>query len=360
MSELQKYFERSNIYIKLLAGSILISLVAFTDFVTTKELSFSIFYLIPITFMAWYGGKLFGIIFAVAGAGLWLIMDTTGFTEVNNLVYSFWSTVVRFGFFIIVTVLIVKLKTLRDNQEEIINLRTQELKNEIKEHKKSQDTLLLKSRQLSELNKKIETIKEEQNKRIAREIHDELGQSLTAINLELMWISKKHSNDPDIVERMHTLSQVVTNTISTVRKISSDLRPRLLDQLGLLPAIESLVKEYRARTGIKIILHLPETNTDFESPVKITLYRILQEALTNIARHSECTVTEIRISVNSKNLNMSIYDNGTGFLYDEIYYTTGSLGLIGMQERAKIIHGELKFVTAPGEGTLLNLKVPLN
>lgn len=360
MSEIQKYLERSNNYKKLLAGIVLISLVAFTDFITSKEISFSIFYLIPITFMAWYAGKLFGILFAVAGAGLWLIMDTAGFTEVNNLVYSFWSTVVRFGFFIIVTVLIVKLKTLRDNQEEIINLRTQELKNEIKEHKKSQDTLLLKSIQLSELNKKIETIKEEQNTRIAREIHDELGQSLTAINLELMWISKKHSNVPDIVDRMYTLSQIVTNTISTIRKISSDLRPRLLDQLGLLAAIESLVKEFRARIGVNILLNLPETNTTLESPVKITVYRILQEALTNIARHSECSEAEVRISANSKNLIMSIYDNGKGFLYNDIYYKTGSLGLIGMQERAKIIHGELDFVTAPGKGTLINLKVPLN
>ena len=237
MFELQKYFERSNIYIKLLTGTVLISLVAFADYITTNEISFSIFYLIPITLMAWYGGKLFGIIFAVAGAGLWLIMDTIGFTEVNNLVYSFWSTVVRFGFFIIVTVLIVKLKSLRDNQEEIINLRTKQLKNEIKEHKKSQDTLLLKSMQLSELNKKIETIKEEQNKRIAREIHDELGQSLTAINLELMWISKKHSNDPDIViaaareyvrrarraQQLDKLSRVISSGASKQLTVQSKL-----------------------------------------------------------------------------------------------------------------------------------------
>lgn len=361
MSEFQKYIERSNIHVKLLAGLVLITAVAFTDYVTTNEISFSIFYLIPITFVAWYTGKLYGVIFSIAGASLWLLMDTSGFTEMKNLGLSFWSTVVRFGFFLIVTILIVKLKSLKDNQEEIINLRTIELKKEILEHKKSQDTLLLKSTQLSELYRKIESIKDEQNTRIAREIHDELGQSLTAINLELMWIYQKHSNIPDVAERMLALSQIVTNTITTVRKISSDLRPRLLDQLGLFAAIESLAKEFRTRTGIKISIFLPETAPHLDNSITITVYRIFQEALTNMARHSGCSEAEVSIHFPVKAFFiMKVSDNGKGFNFDEIYYKTGSLGLIGMHERANIINAELNFETGPQKGTVINLKVPVN
>lgn len=361
MFEFQKYIERSDIYVKLLAGFVLISAVAFTDLIITNEISFSIFYLIPITFVAWYTGKLYGVIFSIAGAGLWLLMDTLGFTEIKNLGLSFWSTVVRFGFFLIVTILIVKLKSLKDNQEEMINRRTSELKNEILEHKKSQDTLLLKSLQLSELNKKLETIKEEQNTRIAREIHDELGQSLTAINLELMWVSKKHSDITDVVERMNALSQIVTNTISTVRKISSDLRPRLLDQLGLFAAIESLSKEFRTRTDIKISLSLPETAPYLDNSITITVYRIFQEALTNMARHSRCSEADVTIHFPDKDhFIMKVSDNGIGFNFDDIYYKTGSLGLIGMHERANIISAELNFETVPQKGTVIILKVPVN
>ncbi|HAX47381.1 MAG TPA: sensor histidine kinase [Ignavibacteria bacterium] len=361
MSEFQNYIERSSIYIKLLAGSLLITIVAFTDFLTTREISFSIFYLIPIAFMAWYAGKVYAFIFSVAGAAFWLFMDTEGFTSEKNIAFSFWSTVVRFGFFTIVTVLIVKLKTLKNNQEEIIDLRTIELQNEIAEHKKSQDSLLIKSRQLSELNKKLENIKEEQNTRVAREIHDELGQSLTAINLELMWVKKKHSGIPDLEERMDALSTIVTNTISTVRKISSDLRPRLLDQLGLIAAIESLVKEFRNRTGIKIDLKLPETAPQLESTVTITVYRIFQEALTNIVRHSGCSEARVNIKFpDNRHFIMQISDNGRGFIFEDTYYKTGSLGLIGMHERANIINGILRFESSPGAGTIINLEVPVS
>jgi len=360
MYELHKYLERSSIYIKLLAGSVLIATVAFTDLITTNEFSFSIFYLIPITFMAWYAGLFYGVIFSIAGAGLWLLMDTLGFTEIKNLGLSFWSTVVRFGFFIIVTILIVKLKSLRDHQEELINRRTLELKNEIIEHKKSQDTLLLKSTQLSELYRKIESIKDEQNTRIAREIHDELGQSLTAINLELMWIYQKHSNIPDVAERMLALSQIVTNTITTVRKISSDLRPRLLDQLGLFAAIESLVKEFRTRTGVNITVSLPETTIQFDNTMTITLYRIFQEAMTNIARHSGCSEANVKMHFPDEKLFiLSVSDNGKGFNFADTYYKTGSLGLIGMHERAHIINGDLSIETEPGRGTTILLKVPV-
>ncbi len=345
---------------KLLIGVALVAVVAVIDYYTTNEVSFSIFYLIPIAFVTWNTNKFYGLLFAFACAVIWFYMDSNGFRDITNFVLNYWSTIVRLGFFTIVTLLISKLRLLRDNQEELIKQRTAELVNEIGEHKKSKEELVQKGRQLRELNKKMESIKEEQNVRIAREIHDELGQSLTAINLEIMWISKKHASDPDIVERMYNLSGIVENTIGTVRKISSDLRPRLLDQLGILPAIESLLKDFRKRSGIETKMNMPDLPVKLDSTGSITVFRIFQEALTNITRHSKCTKVEVNIALEKDQLILSVKDNGTGFNLENKIRETKSLGLISMQERADVIHGTLAIRSAENKGTEIVLRVPLD
>ncbi len=357
---LKDFLKKAGLFTKLTIGILLIAVVALTDYYTTSEVSFSIFYLIPIAFITWNTNKYYGLVFSLVCSVIWFYMDTSGFEKITNIVLHYWSTLVRLGFFAVVTILISKLKVLRDNQEIMIVRRTSELIKEIDEHMKSKDELVQKSRQLRELNKKIESIKEEQNIRIAREIHDELGQSLTAINLEIMWISKKHASDPDIVERMYDLSGIVENTIATVRKISSDLRPRLLDQLGILSAIESLLKDFRNRTEIETILNMPDTSVSLDSTGSITVFRIFQEALTNITRHSKCTRVEVNISLEQDQLLLGIKDNGAGFNLENKINQTKSLGLISMQERAEMIHGNLEIKTVENTGTEIILKVPLN
>lgn len=357
---IQDYINKAGTFTILLVGLLLLSAVALTDFFTTKEISFSIFYLIPIAFVTWNTQRLYGIFFSFVCAFLWIYMDTNGFEIVTNYALHFWSTIVRFGFFIIVAILISKLKVLKVNQENIITQRTSELLNEISDHEKSKAELLQKSRQLRELNKKIESIKEDQNVQIAREIHDELGQSLTAINLEVNWVAKKHAANADIVARMQEISKIAENTIGTVRKISSDLRPRLLDQLGILPAIESLLKDFRTRTKIDTELIMPELNVKLDSTGSITVYRIFQEALTNIARHSGCTKVKADIGIEMNSLMIKIKDNGIGFNLKNKINETKSLGLISMQERAEMIHGSLEIKTNENLGTEIILKVPLN
>ncbi|NOS86266.1 MAG: sensor histidine kinase [Ignavibacteria bacterium] len=357
---IRSYLNKAGTFTKLLFGLFLIVAVALTDFYTTKDVSFSIFYLIPITFITWNTSKYFGIAFSLICAFIWFYFDTNSLSEITNYALHFWSTIVRFGFFIIVTILISKLKILKDNQENVIIQRTSELLNEISEHEKSKAELLQKSSQLRELYKKIETIKEDQNVQIAREIHDELGQSLTAINLEVNWVSKKHSDNPDVVERMYEISKIVENTIGTVRKISSDLRPRLLDQLGILPAIESLLKDFKNRTKIETELNMPEATAKLDSTGSITVYRICQEALTNIARHSKCTIVYTDINIERNFLILKIRDNGKGFNLKNKLNETKTLGLISMQERAEMINGSLEIKTTENHGTEIKLMVPIN
>lgn len=355
----REYIEKLNPPVKLLIGYLLFALIGFIDYIT-YDVSFSIFYLIPISFVTWFLNRKLGILTAVIAAISWYYIEynasaPSGFT---NQTVPYWNALVRFGFFIIVVLLISKIRVLQNNLEETIKQRTLALLNEIEENKTAQNKILHQSSQLSMLYKRIESIREEQNKRIAREIHDELGQSLTGVNLEVMWIAKKRSNDTDLVERMHVISEIITSTISSIRKISRDLRPRLLDQLGLIAAIEGMVNEVQKRTPIKISMTLPEENITIDTDTSNTVYRIVQEAVTNTVRHSNCSEADIIIRKTPENLlNILIKDNGIGF-NSEKAENGKTLGLVGMHERAKTINSKLEIITAENKGTEVELVVP--
>lgn len=357
---MEKFLNNANQLTIFTIGTLLICFVATIDFITTYEISISIFYLIPIALITWYSGKTSGIIFSVISAVIWFAVEAGTGREYSDPKIPYWNSLVRFGFFFVVTMLLSKLKEFNVILENAVQERTAELEAEITGHKKAKEEIERNSFLLRELNKKVETIKEEQNTRIAREIHDELGQSLTAINLELMWISKKHSNDVDIVNRMSMLSEIVSNTIGTVRRISSDLRPRLLDQLGLIPALESQLKEFSKRSGIPSELIVQEKKFILNSSISISVYRIIQEALTNISRHSDAeNVTIIIKQDDRKNLLFSVKDDGKGFDVNKSIESSSSLGLISMKERAAIIEADLEIISSYNSGTEINLKIPI-
>ena len=357
---LREKIRDSNNFIKVSIGVIIISMVGIIDYYTTSEISFSIFYLVPISFVTWYVGRPFGIGFAALAAIIWFYMDKLGIHMYSNDAVPYWNALVRFGFFMTTVLLIAKVKALKDNLEISVVQRTSDLVSEIELHKKTKEEMIVVNEQLRELNKKIETIKEEQNTRIAREIHDEMGQSLTGINLELMWISKKYSGNIDLVERMQMLSGIVGDTISMVRKISSDLRPRLLDQLGIFPAIDSQLKEFSKRTGTQYRFKYPEGKTKIDNVTSTTIYRIFMETLTNIARHSKCSIVDVNFEIDKENiLVMSIKDNGIGFNFDKEYQNTEHHGIIGIKERANILNGAVEFITSPGKGSEIILRTVL-
>jgi signal transduction histidine kinase len=357
---IREQIENSGTPVKLLIGYVLLILIALIDYLTA-DISFSIFYLIPVSFVTWFVNKKFGTITSVMCALMWFYIEslTSGHINHFSMPIPYWNAAVRFGFFIIVVFLISKIRALQDNLEATIEQRTLALQKEIEENKAAQNKILHQSSQLSQLYKKLESIREEQNQRIAREIHDELGQSLTGVNLEVMWIAKKHASNPDLLERMQVISEIVTGTITTIRKISNDLRPRLLDQLGLIAAIEAMVKEVQKRTAVKLSLVFPEENIIFDNHTSNTIYRIVQEAVTNILRHSGAVEARIIIEKDRLNtLHLKIADNGVGFNLENAE-KGNSLGLIGMRERAKTINSTLKITTSLNTGTEIRLSVPL-
>ncbi|MCI0448881.1 MAG: sensor histidine kinase [Chlorobi bacterium] len=340
-------------------GFILLALIGSIDFITGVEISFSVFYLIPISIVTWYSNKNLGLILSVLGTAMWVIADIQDLSRYASPAIPYWNGLVRFSFFTIIVLLIHEIKAFKDNLEEKVKEKTADLLKEINERKKTTDELKNKTEQLSELTKRLQNVREEENARIAREIHDELGQSLTAIKMELMWICKKNSNNPKLVQSLLLISETVDDTIKNVRKISANLRPKLLDQLGFLPAIEWQVKEFSKRTKIKCDLDINGT-IELNPFASSALFRIFQESLTNVARHSEASRVKLSLEVKDNNsLEIKIKDNGIG-ISNGFNSKKTSLGILGMKERAQSLGGILSVAEAPDGGTEVSVRIPIN
>lgn len=208
---------------------------------------------------------------------------------------------------------------------------------------------------------RLQAIREEERTRIAREIHDELGQALTALKLDLAWLGKQSQKSTGTSGEFRAVDQSITaridETMQIVRRIASELRPSVLDQLGLEAAIEYLVQETTQRTGIAITLHaeeFPRLSDELASHA----FRIIQEALTNVTRHSQATRVDVAVRRAGGALILGVSDNGVGFAPDTLSGLR-SLGLVGMRERALACGGVLMVQGKPGEGTSIVVTIPL-
>lgn len=216
--------------------------------------------------------------------------------------------------------------------------------------------------ELRSLSHHLQSIREEESKRIAGEIHDVLGQQLTALKIDLSWLASRAASlgesGQEMEEKIRAMSDLVDKTIQSVQKISAELRPVLLDDLGLGPAIEWLAQDFENRTKIQCRVHMGESELDLDPDCTTALFRISQEALTNVARHARATAVEIHLGEENGALILRIGDNGKGIKEKEISAPT-SLGLMGMRERIRPFGGQLEIVGSPEKGTVLSVAVPL-
>ena len=218
--------------------------------------------------------------------------------------------------------------------------------------------LELSRRQLRELSAGMVTAREEERRRIARELHDELGQRLTILKMELAARSPRVSGEAD-GDRTSTMLQMVDETISSVRRIATELRPLMLDDLGLNAAIEWLAQSWAQRMGITVRLQLGPEDPPVDQAGAIALYRMVQEALTNVARHARATRVKISIGREGATLVLKIRDNGMGF-GEGAMYTKGSYGLMGIRERAYMLGGTLEVGNVTDGGGRVVVRLPLD
>ncbi len=212
--------------------------------------------------------------------------------------------------------------------------------------------------QLRKLNQRMEDVREEEKKRISREVHDQLGQSLTAINLDLSWLDKQDgAAEPVIHEKIQGMRDLVQDTIGLTQKIAAELRPPVLDLMGLPSALEWQARQFEQSTGVVCRV---KVNRDLQlaSGVSTGVFRIFQETLTNITRHAEAKNVVVTFSRNQEAWELIVKDDGRGMDPAKLSGAS-SLGLLGMRERALILNGSVEIESAPGCGTLVRVSFPV-
>jgi signal transduction histidine kinase len=228
---------------------------------------------------------------------------------------------------------------------------------DITDRKRAEEDIVKSRGQLRDLYQRIEQIREEERSRIAREVHDELGQLLTTLKLEWSLLEKKIGGETrNYPERRELMRDLIDSSMQTVKKISSDLRPPILDVFGLPEAIEWQGKEFQDRTGVLFEFVSDPRDMQIDRERSTTLFRIFQEALTNVARHAEAGRVFASLTCSEGMYILKMEDDGIGINESQVF-DSRSLGILGMRERALVWGGAVDIHGVPGKGTTVTIKL---
>jgi signal transduction histidine kinase len=233
------------------------------------------------------------------------------------------------------------------------------LTSEIKERKIAEAQLRESEVQLRALAARLISIREEERARIAREVHDELGQVLTGLKMDVTWLARRLAGaEEPLVEKAEAMCRLIDSTMHLIRRISTGLRPEILDDMGLVAAFGWQAKEFQKRMGMRCRLKLPEEQVDLDKELSTAVFRIFQEILTNIARHAKASSVDVTLSISEDLLKLDVADDGIGITESQIGGRE-SLGLLGMQERAQLFGGVVNIQGVPGRGTTVSVSIPM-
>lgn len=227
---------------------------------------------------------------------------------------------------------------------------------DITELKLSENKLAESYKELQRLALHLENVRAEERAQIARNLHDEMGATLAALKMRIAWLaSKLPAGAPHLSAEVTHISDLVSEGIRTVRQVVSDLRPNLLDDIGLAAAVKDYVKRFQHDTEIECTLVLPEEDVTLNANQSVTVFRIIQESLNNVTKHAQASKVEIHFAQQGESLLLQIKDNGIGF---DPVRKDQSFGLLGIKERSLMIGGTAKIESTPGQGTMVSLSIP--
>ncbi len=257
-----------------------------------------------------------------------------------------------------------ELEGYREHLEDLVRQRTLELEDanrllqeEIAERGRRQEELRSKAEQLRALSARLESVREEERRHVSREVHDTLGQILTGLKMGLAMMGKKLAGDAEAQTGLAAMSELADTAIQSVREISSSLRPGMLDDLGLSATLEWQLKRFGEMSGLECTLVSEAEDDSMDKDLAVALFRIAQEALTNVARHADAARVEVRLEGGPEGLTLEVRDDGRGISAEEIEGQR-SLGLLGIRERAGIYGGVVEVSGRRGQGTSLTVRIP--
>ncbi len=213
--------------------------------------------------------------------------------------------------------------------------------------------------ELRELAAAASSVREQEKSRVARELHDELAQALTALKMDVTWLKERVPEEQQtLLTKLDSMHDMLDTTVKATRRISSDLRPLMLDDLGLIPAAEWLVTNFMQRHGIHCRFAADPPDLELQDPHATAIFRILQESLTNVARHAHASSVDITLDGSNGEITLRVRDNGCGFAPADPR-KPNSFGLVGLRERVYLLDGEIKVDTAPGQGATIEVRIPM-
>jgi signal transduction histidine kinase len=252
----------------------------------------------------------------------------------------------------------------RQLQQEIVQRKTVEASLRKSEHHYSE--LLEQSRHMQEqlrlLSRQLLTAQEEERKMISRELHDQIAQTLTGINIRLASLKTESTlNNKGLQKKISSTQRLVEKSVDIVHRFARELRPTVLDDLGLIPALHSFMKSFTARTGVRVHLTAFAAVEKLDTAKRTVLFRVAQEALTNVARHAHASRVEVSIQKLRGRVGMKIKDDGKSFNAERTLRANGGkrLGLLGMRERLEMVGGKFVVESSPGKGTTVQAQIPL-
>jgi len=253
----------------------------------------------------------------------------------------------------------IEMAISKHRMETALQETNQRLEQEISERKRAEEELKTSYEQLRNLSVHLQAIREEERTRIAREIHDELGQTLTALKMDISWLKKRCAQEQTtFLEKVKTMETLLDATIKVIKRLATELRPGLLDDLGLSAAIAWQAEEFQQRTGIQCAVIIEPEEIIVKDDLSTAVFRIFQETLTNVARHAQATHVHVLLRKEVDRLLLEVRDNGTGITAAQIA-DPKSFGLIGIRERAQFLGGSVTVQGIPNQGTTVTVTIPL-
>jgi signal transduction histidine kinase len=229
---------------------------------------------------------------------------------------------------------------------------------DITQRRRAEEELREMNRQLRSLSASLQEVREQERSRIAMELHDDLGQQLTGLKLELSWLGGRMKEGRQATpEEVGAMRQLLDTAIASVRRIATDLRPPILDDLGFGEAVKWQTAEFAKRSGLDISLDLQAQALVEDDLVATALFRVVQESLTNVARHAGATQVKVSLTADESNLLLTVSDNGAGI--DAASGKGNGIGLVSMRERATALGGKFNIAGVPGAGTTIAVTLPL-
>jgi signal transduction histidine kinase len=212
--------------------------------------------------------------------------------------------------------------------------------------------------ELSELSNYLQVVREEEKAKLARDIHDELGGILVSAKMDVAWAAEKTKGNPLVTAKLERAMEMLDNGVDVKRRITEELRPTLLDNLGLAAAIEWQVRDVCDRAALKFEIDVPADDSTLPPQISIALFRIMQEALTNIVKYAHARKVSVELALDDDGVSLIVSDDGIG-LGETATQTRLSHGILGMQQRVRALDGEFSISGRPGAGTTIEVRIPM-